>query len=356
MTTYTRGASASFTVEHLLPDGTPVTPASQHADILAPDDTVMAGPLTPTLVSPGVYEVAWAVPNDAVFGVWRVRWTAVVDGGTRVAFESFTVAASSVLPPASDVGTDALCVAWVGSDALPCDLAGFSDQQISNAVMAASETLWALSGRRFGGCVVEVWPCLPSAAQQGWTEFRGSGWSPVRSGGQWINVCGSGGGCGPVEAVRLPPLEAVDVTAVTVDGVVLTLEAWEVQRVNGHARLVRLDGGLWPIENDFGTGPGSWSITVSYGGPIPASGVQAAGVLACEFLKAAVGAPCDLPSRVSTISRLGESLTFLDPMEFLTDGRTGIYLVDLFLAAVNPAQLATGPAMWSPDTPQWVTK
>lgn len=48
-------------------------------------------------------------------------------------------------------------------------------------------------------------------------------------------------------------------------------------------------------------------------------------------------ANCRIPERVTSVTRQGVSWTLLDPQDFLDDGRTGIYEVDLAIKAINPA-------------------
>lgn len=47
-------------------------------------------------------------------------------------------------------------------------------------------------------------------------------------------------------------------------------------------------------------------------------------------------ASCRIPERVTSVTRQGVSWTMLDPQDFLEEGRTGIYEVDLAIKAVNP--------------------
>lgn len=94
-------------------------------------------------------------------------------------------------------------------------------------------------------------------------------------------------------------------------------------------------------------------VTYSYGVQPPVAGQRAAAVLANEFLKAFSGsAECALPDRVTSVSRQGVSYTVLDPQEFIRDGRTGIYEIDLFLQAANPARANKRPKVFSPDIPR----
>jgi hypothetical protein len=92
-------------------------------------------------------------------------------------------------------------------------------------------------------------------------------------------------------------------------------------------------------------------VTYLYGS-LPPGGEQAAVKLADELIAAAEGEDCDLPQRVTSVSRQGVSWTLLDPQEFLRDRRTGIYEIDLLLAAINPAKALLRPRVFSPDLPR----
>jgi hypothetical protein len=76
---------------------------------------------------------------------------------------------------------------------------------------------------------------------------------------------------------------------------------------------------------------------------------NAAAILACELVKAHLGVDCALPARVQTLTRQGMSMAILDPQEFLAFGRTGLYEVDLAIAAVNPHGLRRRATAWSPE-------
>lgn len=49
-------------------------------------------------------------------------------------------------------------------------------------------------------------------------------------------------------------------------------------------------------------------------------------------------ASCSLPQRVTNVTRQGVSWTLLDPQDFLEDGRTGVYEVDLAIKTANPSK------------------
>ena len=62
-----------------------------------------------------------------------------------------------------------------------------------------------------------------------------------------------------------------------------------------------------------------------------------------------MNADCDLPERVTSITREGVTMALIDPQEFIQEGRTGLYTVDLWLNAVNPNRLLKRATVWSPD-------
>lgn len=198
----------------------------------------------------------------------------------------------------------------------------------------AGEFLWRWTGRKFGRCSVTVRPCRDRGTKTGSTFWgRGpylDGWRPA---GVSCWVCGPSCGCDAPTCLRLPG-PVGDVTDVTVDGVTLDPSTW---RVEG-PYLIRLDGG-WPATQNLDLPNGSvgtWSVTYQRGEPVPPQGQVAAGVLACELAKAACGdGTCKLPQRVQTITRQGITMTVLDQMEGVDTGKTGIWLIDSFIASVT---------------------
>lgn len=250
------------------------------------------------------------------------------------------------------------CQPWTTPEALPCqDLVTPVENAdaVALAIGASSFVLWALSGRRYGQCSVKVRPCRRDffPFRGSWHEW-GSGYEPVFYGGEWFNVCGHQHSCSCdfVDTVLLPPYGMVSADAVTevrVNGDVLDPSAY---RVDNGSELVRLDGQRWPAcqnMSDPDTEVGTWSITFTYGIGLDSLAMLAAGDFACEFLKNRLGQSCKLPSRVQNVTRQGVSFTLLDPHTFLSEGRTGLYTVDLWLSTVNPSALRQEPVVWSPD-------
>ena len=141
----------------------------------------------------------------------------------------------------------AACSGGTATDVPPEPLASMKADQRTLFESMASDMLRAWTGSRFGVCEVAVRPCSSSCAgARRWiSTFWGRGpypwqgrvaagpWTPALIAGEWYNVgcaCGSAAcSCsttGPT-AIRLPG-PVVDVTSVTVDGVVVPPEAYSL--------------------------------------------------------------------------------------------------------------------------------
>jgi hypothetical protein len=65
---------------------------------------------------------------------------------------------------------------------------------------------------------------------------------------------------------------------------------------------------------------------------------------------------CILPERVVSLNREGLSYSFIDPMNFLDAGRTGIPSVDIYLATMNPSKAKVPAAVYIPESPPGVPR
>lgn len=244
------------------------------------------------------------------------------------------------------------CAAWTSSAALRCDTAGVDPALIADAIAASSFVLWALGGRRHGPCTTTIRPCRADLVPRwgSWPEW-GHGFTPQLVNGVWYNVCGhrSSCGCSELSEISLPwgPVSAIG--AVKLDGV--TLVAGTDYRLDDRRRLVRLPAtAAWPACQDISladTQPGTFSIALTHGVPLDDMAPMAAAELACEFIAKWTSGKCRLPERVQTITRQSVTWTVLDPQQFLKEGRTGLYFVDLWLRAVNPTGQTEESKVWS---------
>ena len=246
-----------------------------------------------------------------------------------------------------------ICEPWTNATNLSeCGCPDATPAVITDAIQSASEILYALSGRQYAGlCQETLRPCAgPSTLPRNWPYP----WYPTRYNGQWVNIgCGChidySCACGGVPQVDLGRDDVTQIFSVNIDGTTLSAANY---RLDEGRVLVRTDGSQWPccqdLAKDIGE-TGTWYIELEYGRQPPQAGIAAATKLALELVKGCVGdSTCELPSRVTTVAREGVTFSILDPQDFLTEGRTGLYEVDLFLAAVNPNGLARRAYAWSP--------
>jgi hypothetical protein len=91
-------------------------------------------------------------------------------------------------------------------------------------------------------------------------------------------------------------------------------------------------------------------VTYTYGNPPPGPLLAAINSLAQEFASYREGEDCRLPERITSVSRQGVSWTILDPQDFLENGQTGIYEVDLALSLYGPRAFARA-RVFTPSNP-----
>lgn len=236
------------------------------------------------------------------------------------------------------------CSPWISGDDVCCDPV-VDPVTLDEAAAVATDILFHLSGMQFTGvCEHTVRPgyhkcncgmtacCFP----QIWAPD--AYWWPDRTGFDAFVCC-------DCSRARLGFSPIAQIVSVEIDGISLDPAEYAVEEF---VELVRLDGQCWPTTD-------TWEVKFTSGVAPPPSARRAAEAFACEIAKGMVGADgCQLPQRVTTLTRQGVSIAF-DPFEFLTNGKTGIYIVDLFLATHNPANLHSSPTVAIPnETPQVV--
>lgn len=259
-----------------------------------------------------------------------------------------------------ELSVDAPCLWPIVGD---CAVAADDRPEIARASeQMAIDILHAASGRQFGECVVTYQPCRRECAVDlvpvdMWSliDIRHQALvsrTPWSDGYYSTMVCSNcrtdDCACTDLVDIELWHRNITSVMEVKIDGAVLDPGNWRLFRGN----LVRTDGLAWPECQDATVPNGSvgtWSISYRHGKPVPPGGQVAAGILACEFAKAMCNdSSCALPKRVQSITRQGVSVAFLDAQEFLDQGKTGIYTVDLWLHSVNPNRLARRARAYSP--------
>lgn len=250
------------------------------------------------------------------------------------------------------------CQSWTPT--WVCDVSCESPVVTAEVVAAATDVVWALSGRQFGLCEVTLRPCRQDCTSfpwpgdsLSWLPWPGTQWvSPALIAGQWFNVicgrCVSGCSCSSLSEILLPaPVHRI--IEVKVDGSPLVTGAY---RLDDARRLVRTDGSEWPTCNDLNltdNQPGTWSVTAEYGRDVPELGRMAVGELACQLLRARNGEDCLLPANVTQLVRQGVTIQMPNVTELLRDNMTSLYLVNLFITTYNPNRLRRRSSVYGID-------
>lgn len=226
----------------------------------------------------------------------------------------------------------------------------------------AWQTFWMLTAGQVALAPVTIRPCAARCApndamrsfpvagggHRGSMGSRGASFDPFKVGGVWLNACGCRRDCSctALSEVRIPFSGGID--SIVIDGETLERSAYRVDNGN---RLVRTDGGQWPVCQDMAAEGGAGTFLVRlWIGNRPTDVVRfAVGLLAAEMYAAATGGDCRLPSNVVSVVQQGTSYE-LDPADF-GDGKTGIPNVDRLIGLYNPHMLKAAPMVSSPDAP-----
>lgn len=304
----------------------------------------------------GIYCVERIAPND--LGQYSMVWS--TDGS----YDNFSVSIDDLVVLSDTAGTTplqpiagelhGLCSAWTTSEevALCCSAEVGSDVDVfDNAVVAASQILYELSGRKFTGlCSKTVRPCRTTCGcdwqmlSRGYVIWHGDLWGCDEV------ACG----CSPLSKVELSGYPVQEILEVKIDGIVLSPDEY---RVDSKRFLIRKNDGNWPGCQNLSlddTEAGTWSVEYSYGFAPPLAGVAAAGELACEIYKAcddSLQLECILPQGITRIVRQGitiERSAFVAWGRLMGIWRTGLPLVDLFLNAYNPSGARRRPIFMTP--------
>lgn len=241
-----------------------------------------------------------------------------------------------------------------------CSLVGRSATVTGNALMAATEVLWGLSGRQLGECTISgLRPCreecgIYSNPLYQWSWDANNGWPyPSLVDGRWYNLgcaggCGDSCSCNTVHQFTLP-LNVNRVSRIVIDGDVVPTGSYQVYNWR---YVVRSDGGEWPWCNDPAilSGPGAWSVDVVVGDEVPVIGQMAAGELACQIMQLCCNEECELPVNARRVTRQGVTVDTPELTTIVATGSLGLPYVNEFLAMVNPSQIKSRSRSYSPDT------
>lgn len=222
-----------------------------------------------------------------------------------------------------------VCTPWLTeADLADCDCGAGEIHQtlLADMLLAASDTLYLITGRRFSGqCVDKIArPCRVRSGL-GWDR---PWWSPTLP---WLSStlfgcsCSSTDecGCAGVDSILLGREYVTAVTEVKVDGAIVASSAYRL--VND--RLYRSDGNSWPCCQDLSkpdSAVGTWSVKYTAGLDPPPALKLAARTLAIELVRACAGRAC----RITPVELDG----------IVAGGRTGLADVDLAIISINPSR------------------
>lgn len=330
-------------------DGDPVDPdTAPTLDLIAPDATTFAAGLALAHLGLGSYRYAWAIPGSAAVGVWTLRWHATINGENVDEDESFVVGSIVHDAPAESV----VCQLW----AQPADLGNgpWTTDEMVAALVIASDTLYAFSGRQFPGlCTDVVRPCGGHAGYDA-PPATIAGFARTGYQGAWL---GCRCGCEGYSRVRLGAEPVVSITEVLVDGEVVDPGLYQVDERRYLAAVPDVSTNVftaWPCSQDIdlpSTEPGTFEVTYVFGRPIPAGAKAAAVALATQILKAGDN-DCQLPANTAQLIRQQTNITLMDPQVLFDKGSVGIRAVDRWIASVNPHHTNEPGRVLSPDQPR----
>lgn len=252
---------------------------------------------------------------------------------------------------------------WITADDIikGCTSVTENTEDLDLVAQAASLLMYELSGRLYPGEQTRtVRPCKQSCGCWGGSLAGGATyWSWTLSslqGWGWYNDCGDSCGCGSESYIRLAGYPVWQIDQVKIDGAVIAASEY---RLDSRRKLIRMASAsgvdqMWPACQDLSlpdTSVGTYSVTYRWGENPPELGKRAAVQIACEIWTGFQGGASKLPSQVSKVVRQGITVERIVPIaQLLREGGTGMALVDMFMAQVNPTGARRArPTVYSPD-------
>lgn len=225
-------------------------------------------------------------------------------------------------------GCEAWPVIW------PCDTATTDPALLDAAKSLAEQLLWSLSGCRIGLCTFReaFRPALTGDC----------GFPYKDSQGYWNNGGQRGGFCCRV-LLSHRPVESI--TEVLDGSVVLDADQYALE-----GSWLRRRGSCW--STSFPCDDPELIVTYQAGVPFPAGTGAAVGEVACEYLAALQGGACRLPSRATSITRQGVTVTLDTAADFVERRRLGLPVTDAWLETVAGYGPRVASRVYSPDLPR----
>ena len=209
------------------------------------------------------------------------------------------------------------------------------DDAVIDAVTDASLIMYYLTGRQFNG--VKQTTVTP----ENWDQS-----------------------CGPYK-LNLGLWPITEIVAIREDGVDQDVADYHVDE---YRYIVKNNGAAFPRRSNWYAASGDaddaetsdggyvFEITVEHGIPAPRLLKRATQALACQLYHDANGNDCDLPQRVTNVTRNGLTMEVADFQSLLNSGSIGIYEVDLAVQVLNPTRMQSPSFVWTPDMYRGITR
>lgn len=351
------GLEASLTVQIDLDEATVYGPTNANVEEYPAGSGIYNAELTLPAVASDDYRIVWHNPAGS--------------GPSAYAHESLRVVATEEelstpeLPPTTLSGR--VCTPWATfEDVLGCgygdDLGSDAEDVYHDYLVAATELLWLLSGKRFAsGCPITVRPCEGSHGAWGWRQELSDTATVVWSGNRWeYGEYGGGAACGccGVSAVKLAGYPVREISSVKIDGVTVGTDEYQLARSRWLVRRADADGNrqTWPQCQRLDrpdTDDGTFAVTYTYGADPPVWGRMAAATLAGEAQAQCAGGECKLPPGVTRETRQGVTVEYGIAAPFILEGKTGLQTLDYFAAGWIVGRPRRRSAVWTPEMRQY---
>lgn len=221
----------------------------------------------------------------------------------------------------------------------PCSTAGVAQELLDGAHSLAAQLLWALSGYRVGRCMFRE-AFRPAAA-------GGCGFPYKDENGNWRNGGRVGSQCCKVLLSHRPVESVFSVQILSAQDVLNPATDYVLE-----GSWLRSRNGCWPMAGECDDP--DLLVTYYAGVPFPLGTGGAVGEVACEYVTALQGGQCRLPSRATSITRQGVTVTLDTAAEFVGRGRIGLPMADAWLESVVGIGPRVASRVYSPDLPRAV--
>jgi hypothetical protein len=213
----------------------------------------------------------------------------------------------------------------------PCDVATVDPELLDAAQSLAEQLLWSLSGYRVGVCTFR------EAFRQPNTGYCGFPYKDAN--GNWRNNGQTGGQCCRVLLTHRP---VYSIVAVRDGGVILDEDQYALE-----GSWLRRRKACW--SSSFPCDDPELIVEYQSGVGFPNGTGAAVGEVACEYLTALQGGQCRLPSRATSITRQGVTITLDTAADFVGRRRLGLPVTDAWLESVSGSGPRVASRVYSPD-------